>query len=527
MKKEFNTVGVCYSKYHYMMDNSRKLESIMELIEQGKYVTISRPRQFGKTTTLHFLMNYLGKTEEYLAIRLTFEDVTDVAHQSDNAFAQMFMKRMVRAFRQVDQTIYNLLKKLQSNNLMLEDLSDAITDMVHSTDKKLVLLIDEVDASSNYSSFLKFLAMLRTKYLNREDTNDYTFHSIILAGVHNIKSLKYKRHNSQELQYNSPWNIAIDFEANMSFQPNEIAPMLEEYCTAENVKMNIAAISKKMFYHTFGYPYLVSSLCKVIAKDILPKRAKQITKSQRWTLEDVESAVQILLLENNTNFDSLIKNLENHRDLYELSFRILIEGDKIIYNPHNSVIQKGKLYGVFKRNGYVKIHNRIYEQLIYNYMTSNIEVGLNKVSPYNFEGQFYLPNNELDIEKILLKFQEFMQMEYSEQDQKFLEREWRLIFLAFIRPIVNGRGHTFKEPQISQEKRLDVVITFFQHQYIVELKRWEGQKYHQEGINQLCDYLEVQKLTKGFLVIFEYRTQKTWRKMPIKREEKEVFAVWV
>ncbi|MGB0932511.1 MAG: GxxExxY protein, partial [Chitinophagales bacterium] len=244
-------------------------------------------------------------------------------------------------------------------------------------------------------------------------------------------------------------------------------------------------------------------------------------------LQEIEEAVQILLLENNTNFDSLIKNLENHEDLYDLTFRILIEGDKVAFNPDNSVIKLGILYGVFKRNGSVKIHNRIYEQRIYNYMASNIEVGLRKASDYNFENQFYLPKRGLDVEKILVKFQEFMKIEYSDQDQAFLEREWRLIFLAFIRPIVNGNGYTFKEPQISQEKRLDVVITFFQHQYIAELKRWNGEKLHQEGIQQLSDYLDLQNQTKGFLVIFEYRTKKTWRKEWIQYDNKEIFAVWV
>ncbi|MGB0930549.1 MAG: GxxExxY protein, partial [Chitinophagales bacterium] len=208
-------------------------------------------------------------------------------------------------------------------------------------------------------------------------------------------------------------------------------------------------------------------------------------------------------------------------------FRILIEGDKVAFNPDNSVIKMGMLYGVFKRNGKVKIHNRIYEQRIYNYMASNIEVGLRKASSYNFENQFLLPDNKLDVEKILLKFQEFMKMEYSEQDQPFLEREWRLIFLAFIRPIVNGSGYTFKEPQISQEKRLDVVITFFQHQYLVELKRWEGLKYHKEGVVQLTDYLDRQKLKAGFLVIFEYRTKKTWRKQRVLENGKDIFAVWI
>ena len=224
--------------------------------------------------------------------------------------------------------------------------------------------------------------------------------------------MKYKLRNSEDAQYNSPWNIAIDFEVEMSFRPHEIEPMLQEYCEAENVKMNMGAIAKRLYYHTSGYPFLVSRLCKIVAEKILPKRKKpESQKAQKWTLKDIEAAVQLLLQEQNTNFDSLIKNLENHRDLYDLTFRILIESDKIAFNQYNPTIAKGVLYGVYKRNGQVKVHNRIYEQLVYNYMASNIEVGLRKASSYNFENQFLLPNNKLDVERILLKFQEFMKME--------------------------------------------------------------------------------------------------------------------
>ncbi|MCB9293538.1 MAG: hypothetical protein H6559_10510 [Lewinellaceae bacterium] len=41
-----------------------------------------------------------------------------------------------------------------------------------------------------------------------------------------------------------------------------------------------------------------------------------------------------------------------------------------MFNQHNPTIHQGVLYGVFNPNGNVKIHNRIYEQLIYNYMAS-------------------------------------------------------------------------------------------------------------------------------------------------------------
>jgi len=50
-------------------------------------------------------------------------------------------------------------------------------------------LIDEVDSASNNQVFLDFLALLRECYLDRE--NRPIFRSVILAGVYDIKNLKF------------------------------------------------------------------------------------------------------------------------------------------------------------------------------------------------------------------------------------------------------------------------------------------------------------------------------------------------
>jgi len=344
---------------------------------------------------------------------------------------------------------------------------------------------------------------LRDKYLNRLSKRNPTFQSVILAGVHDIKTLKIKMRSAGKREYNSPWNIAADFKVRMSFIPSEIVPMLEAYCQEEEVVMDSPAIAERLYYHTAGYPFLVSKLCKTIAEDILPQRV-----DKKWTLEDVEASVRLLLKENNTNFDSLIKNLENNSELYALVKRIIIEGEKITFNPDEPVMHFGRLYGMLKNNGVevLKIHNRIYEQRIYNYMTAKATVQLSKNQ--NYAGHFVLDNNELDIKAVLLKFQQTMKV-------------------AFLSPILNGHGYSFKEVQVSLEKRLDVVITFLQHRYIIELKKWYGTKAHEKGLDQLADYLDIHNLQEGWLLIFDDRKKKIETAKSIKHKGKAIFAVWV
>ena len=137
-----------------------------------------------------------------------------------------------------------------------------------------MLLIDEVDKSSNNQLFLSFIGMLRNKYLAREIGKDYTFKSVILAGVHDVKTLKAKLRSNETAKYNSPWNIAVDFNVDMSFSSKEISTMLQEYVTEKNITMDVDKISDELHFYTSGYPFLVSKLCQIIDERIYDENKK-------------------------------------------------------------------------------------------------------------------------------------------------------------------------------------------------------------------------------------------------------------
>lgn len=266
-------------------------------------------------------------------------------------------------------------------------------------------MIDEVDKSSNNQLFLSFLGMLRNKYLLRNASKDYTFYSVILAGVHDVKSLKFKIRPEDEHKYNSPWNIASDFDVDMSFLVQEISTMLDDYIQNKGVILDKTYCSERLYFYTSGYLFLVSKICKIIDEKIMHEN------KLKWEKEYIDIAVKELLKDRNTNFDSLIKNIENNNDLKELVKKIILDGYEIIYNEDNFIINMAIMYGIFKNsNGKVKIHNRIYEQRIYNYMSSLIETSTD-LGFYNERTKFININGDLDVEKILIKFQEFMKHE--------------------------------------------------------------------------------------------------------------------
>ena len=520
MKKYFNTTGVCVSRKHYMVNIINKLEKIKELIDNEFYFTINRPRQFGKTTTINELCNFLK--DEYLVVDISFEGIGDIVFNDEEIFSNNFIDLMIDSIEFQNSEYANMLKELSKNINTLADLSKVITRFIKECQREVVLIVDEVDKSSNNQLFLSFIGMLRNKYLDRERGRDYTFKSIILVGVHDVKSLKLKLRTEDESKYNSPWNIAVDFDVDMSFSPKEISSMIEEYCTINDLHMDIMAISNEIYFFTDGYPYLVSRICQTIDEKINRNQKKP------WNIEDVHKVVKIINEEVNTLFESIIKNLENNEELYELTKRILIDGEQIVFNPLDPIISIGVTYGIFKKgkNG-LQVSNKIFEEVIYSYMISKIRTSTRNMSMYNFKLGFVRENGELNVEKILLRFQQFMKEQYSKKDEEFIEKHGRLLFLAFIKPIINGVGFEFKEAQISEEKRLDLVITYNNFKYIIEMKIWRGLKYHEDGVRQLCDYLDINKLNKGYLLIFNFNKNKEFKEENINVNNKEIYSVYV
>ncbi|NOW91095.1 hypothetical protein BCD91_003118 [Clostridium beijerinckii] len=396
--------------------------------------------------------------DEYLVLSISFEGLGDLIFEEEKTFSKTILKIFGDSIQFNYQEYSSKLYEMSEDINDLNAVSKAITNFCRIADKEIVLFIDEVDKSSNNQLFMSFLEMLRNKFLLRQQGKDKTFYSVILAGVYDIKNLKLKIRQDDEKKYNSPWNIAVNFNVDMSFNSDEISTMLKEYSEDKNVTISIKEISEIIYFYTSGYPFLVSRLCQIIDENQL-----------LWNEENINRSVKELLQENNTLFDDLVKNIENNNEFKDYIFDLIINGTEKTFNIHNPLINLGVIYGYLKNiDGRVKISNRIFEQMLYNYFSSKLE-NKTDMSTYNFKENFIIENG-LDFERILLRFQQFIKEQYSSIDSKFIEREGRLLFLAFIKPIINGVGFDFKEVQISEEKRLDIVVSYLSSKYVIELK---------------------------------------------------------
>lgn len=514
MKKMFNTTGVCIPEMHYMVDISNKIHKIEQMVDNGFYFVINRPRQYGKTTTLYELSKKLRS--KYIVIDISFEAVSDKMFESEENFCSKIFNLFADSIKITDKQSNNLIKRLGNNIKDFDELSLQITTFIEESHKDVILLIDEVDKNSNNRTFMKFLGLLRNKYLGRQMKKDITFKSVILSAVHDIKNLKLAMRDDSDARFNSPWNIAMKFDIDMSFNAIEIESMLEEYCVDKNINFDTKEISEEIYKFTSGYPYLVSNICYIMDENF----------NTQWTIQGVHQAVKAILFEKNTLFDDIIKNIENNEDIKNTMWELLIDGLDINYNQYS--YEKELMYGLLTQNeNKIKVHNKIFEELIYNYFIENAKIKKYSKNLRTVDKNQFIENNKLNMEKVLLKFQEVMYEEYRKEDETFYENQGRLIFLAFLKPIINGKGFSFVEAETRENKRMDIVVTYGTQKEVIELKIWHGTKYETNGIDQLKNYLDIQKLDKGFLLIFNFNKGKKYTSNWIEIDNKKIFEVIV
>lgn len=381
-----------------------------------------------------------------------------------------------------------------------------LSRLCETSKKPIVLMIDEVDSASNNQVFIDFLAQLRGYYLDRERRP--TFHSVILAGVYDIKNLKLKIRPNEEHKYNSPWNIAADFDIDMSFSARQIASMLEEYEADHYTGMDIFTVAEEIYQYTSGYPYLVSAVCKIIDEK-LPDKDVFSEGKNIWMKEGVAEAVKILLRSKTTLFDSMVKHIYEYEDLKELLYAMLFRGEQVAYNQYNHTIELACMFGYAVDDGaHVQVANRIFETCLYNLFLSEEELQsvMSKKAKQNIEQ--FVSEGRLNMGRALEKFVEYFHDIYGENDEKFIEAYGRKFFLLYLRPIINGTGNYYIEAQTRDAKRTDIVVDYLGQQFVIELKIWHGNEYNERGERQLAEYLDYFHLKKGYMISFNFNKKK-------------------
>ena len=171
------------------------------------------------------------------------------------------------------------------------------------------------------------------------------------------------------------------------------------------------------------------------------------------------------------------------------------------------------MYGfIVNDHNTVAIANKIFEMRLYKYFVGESRFAQDMRREALKNKPEFIKNGELNIPLIMERFIDSQKiirnMDDEAAEKRFIEEEGREKFLTYISPIINGVGTYSVEDQSADGMRMDVVLHYNGKRYIIELKIWHGNRYNEEGENQIIRYLERFGLTTGYMLSFNFNKEK-------------------
>jgi len=211
------------------------------------------------------------------------------------------------------------------------------------------------------------------------------------------------------------------------------------------------------------------------------------------------------------------KNFENNPELYDFAYAVLIDGEVRPFTIDDPYVNFGVMLGYFRNNnGQVAIANRVFEIRMTNYfIMRNIRT---KKQIKNVVKSEIIKDNKFNMQLCLEKFAiHYKELYNPKEDAKFVERHGRMVFLSYLKPLINGYGFYHIESGLTDYRRMDIVVDYGTDQFIIELKLWSGDSDHDKAYTQLLGYMDSKNAAEGYLLTFDFRQD----------ENKQRKAEWV
>ncbi len=511
-ERTFNTAGPQKPRLHYSIDPLSRfdLDDILMLIRQERYFVLHAPRQTGKTSCLLALRDYLNKEGKYLAVYANVEGGQALRNEVKSVVGTVVdtISRELRII--VGNNSYNHIqeeaKKMESGAVVAEYL----TQLSMAIDKPLVLLIDEIDSLVG-DSLVSVLRQLRSGYANRPDAFPQ---SVILCGVRDVRDYRIVLSNQDIVTGGSAFNIKAKSLRLGNFSKEEIHELFMQHTheTGQEFDEDCFPI---IWSATEGQPWLVNAIGLEVTSNMCENRDRSV----RITPDMVERAIENIIYRRDTHIDILINILKENRVRRVIQPMLTNSDDAEDSNIPSDDIQYVEDMGLIKceRGKPRRIANNIYREIIPRELTWSTQNGLTQ------NPQWYMnPDNSINMEKLLLDFQQFFRQNADSWIATFdyAEAGPQLLLQAFLQRIVNGGGYIDREYGLGR-RRTDLLIRKPLtdgyggpvQRIVLELKIKRGalDKVIAEGLEQTSAYMDLcGSVDEGHLIIFDRSGKKTW-----------------
>ena len=389
-------------------------------------------------------------------------------------------------------------------------LSSFLAQLSETLPKPLILFLDEIDALVG-DSLVSVLRQIRAGYANRPKAFPQ---SIVLCGVRDVRDYRIVLSNQDIITGGSAFNIKAKSLRLGNFSPEEVRELYMQH-TRETGQVFDEECFPLVWEATEGQPWLVNALGHEVTYEMRENRDRSV----RITAEMMYRAQENIIYRRDTHIDILIDKLKEERVKRviepilagsEEADESLIPSDDVQY-----VVDMGLIKS--ERGKPRRIANGIYREIIPRELTWTTQDALIQ-EPQWFQNE----DNSLNMEKLLLEFQQFFRQNADSWIGKFdyAEAGPQLLLQAFLQRIVNGGGYIDREDGLGR-KRTDLLIRKPLtdgyggpiQRVVLELKILRGdlEKAIGKGLEQTAGYMDtVGTVDEGHLIIFDRSGSKSW-----------------
>ncbi len=489
MARWFNTAGPCKPDIHYMLPPLARLPQIQRIIDQQGYFVLHAPRQTGKTTAMLSLAKALTESKQYAAIMVSVE--VGAAFSEDVGAAEL---AILETWRRTAQ--FRLTADLQPLDWPAAPsgarIGTALSQWAQHSPRPLVLFIDEIDSLQN-DVLISVLRQLRDGYPNRPEGFP---HSLSLVGLRDVRDYKVASGGSTRLNTASPFNIKVKSLTLRNFTASEVGELYQQHTDDTGQLFTVDSIAAA-FELTQGQPWLVNALAKEVVEELVTDTILPIE------VEHIYEAKERLIKRQDTHLDSLAERLREPRVRAVIEPMLAGQGLGIAAEDDRQFLVD---LGLLRRDeaGKLTIANPIYREVLPRVLSRGLQDGLPTIQP-----SWLKENGQLDSDGLLKTFVAFWRQHGQPllQSAPYAEIAPHLVMMTFLHRVVNGGGSLEREYAIGSG-RMDLCLRYGEAVVAMELKVWRQGRPDpvSDGLEQLDKYLAGLSLNKGWLVIFDRRS---------------------
>ncbi len=516
MARFFNTAGPIIAEDHYHIDPLSRisLTDILSLMDQKKYFVLHAPRQTGKTSCLLALMNYLNKKGKHKCLYMNVE-MAQAARENVKEGMRTILDILANKAADYlnDSFLTRKWQQMFQESGEFSAFHNALKSWVKHSNKPVVLLIDEIDSLVG-DTLISVLRQLRSGYADRPVLFPQ---SIILCGVRDVRDYRiYSDKEKTVITGGSAFNIKAESLRLGNFTFDEIKQLYQQHSKETGQPFNKDVFSR-VWDLTEGQPWLVNALGYEVCFKLKEgrDRKKIITENM------INQAKENIILKCETHIHQLVDKLKEERvkHVIEPILAGFKEPEKISDEDIDYVVD----LGLIQKKPYLRIANRIYQEIIPRQLTYSTELTM------THEASWYIKENgSLDMDKLLSAFQEFFRKHFESWVDGFnyAEAGPQLLLQAYLQRIVNSGGRVEREYGLGRQRTDLLLIWPYKNgeciqQVVVELKLRYGslEKSIEKGLEQTWEYMDKCGADEGYLLVFDRSKKASWKEKIFKKEK--------